>query len=120
MVGLRLLFAWLHFVDSACFKRLTLLFLLGNVINVLLITAFGESKPIHHIARVMNFEEWLQFSFNLVLHAGAQCEVQRLTWYRSELRRDAGDVIVDEDWSFINRLFGTACILPETTVICYE
>ena len=85
MVGLRLLFAWLHFVDSACFECLTLLFLLGNVIDILLVATFGEGKPIYHVTRVMNFEEWLQFSFNLVLRAGAECEVQRFTRHRSEL-----------------------------------
>ena len=65
--------------------RLTLLFLLGNVIDILLVATFGEGKPIYHVTRVMNFEEWLQFSFNLVLRAGAECEVQWFTRHRSEL-----------------------------------
>ena len=120
VVGLWLLFAWLHLIHCASFECLTFLLFLCEVVDVLLITTFGECQPIHHVTTIVNLKERLQFAIDFVLHSSRKGEMQRLSSHRSQLIGNALDVVVDEDRCLVDRKFWTSCILTKTAVVGYQ
>ena len=96
MIGLRLLFPGLNLVHGHCFKLLPLLFCFGKLVEITPVTLLRQREPIHHIAGVVNLEEWLELIVDGILHVGVEREVQRFACYRSELVGNLLDIVVDD------------------------
>ena len=120
MIGLGLLFAWLHLIHRPCLQRLTFLFLLGQSVKISLVAILRKGQPVHHVTTVVNLEEGLQFAADTILHLCAQREMQRLTGNGSQLIGNVVDIIVDEDRCLVDGQLLTAGILSEPTVVSYQ
>ena len=95
VVALRLLLARLYLVGGAGFQLLSLLLLLGQIVEIALIVVFRQRQPVHHVTAVVQFEERHQLVTNLIDHLGRQREVQRLASHRLQLVGNALDIVVD-------------------------
>jgi len=120
MVGFRLLFPRLYFVYRTGFKCLSFLFGLCQLRQMSFVIVFRKGKPIHHIARVVYFEERLQFIMNRIFHSGGQGEVQRFSRNGLQLVGNAFNVVVDEYRRLVGRKFFPAGILSESAIVGNE
>ena len=76
MVGLGLLFSRHYFIDGGSLKSLTCAFFVGKSLCISLVISFAQRKPIHHVARVVDFKERLQLAIrDGILHASGEGEV---------------------------------------------
>ena len=57
VVCLGLLLSRLYLVDSAGLQGLTLLLLLGQIVEIALVAVFRKGEPVHHITGVVNLKE---------------------------------------------------------------
>ena len=120
MIALRLLLTRLHLIDSAVFECLTLLLLLGEIVEVTLIAVLRKGEPVHHVTGIVEIEERHQFIADLIDHLRRDGEVQRLALYGLQLFGNALDVIVNQDRRLIDGEFLTHGELSETAVIGNE
>ena len=121
MVSLGLLFSRHHLIDGGSLKSLTCAFFVGKSLCISLVICFAQRKPIHHVARIMDFEERLQFAIrNGILHTGCEGEVKRLALHRAKVSCYVANLLWQKDRSLVERQFHAASILSETAVIGYQ
>ena len=136
VVALRLLLTGLHLINGAVFECLTLLLLLGKIVEVTLVTVLREGEPIHHVTGVVEIEERHQLITDFIHHLGGDGEVEGLACYRHQLVGDGeveglacyrhqlvGDItyiIINKDRRLVCRQLLSCGELSETTVIGNE
>ena len=120
MVGLRLLFSRAHLIHSSSFQSLTGFFFISQLLHISLVIILAKCQPIHHISRIMNLEERLQFTIDNILHVGGEFEMQRFIRDRLQVLGDVIQMLRQKDRSLVERQLHTISILSETTIVSYE